>query len=307
MEKHFDGATALVHSTDRDAWLEARRNGVTASEIPAILGLSSWSSPYAVAAQKSGLEPDVEETELMRWGRLVEPAVLGAFESDEDHEDQVLAADPDGWLYQSKATPWFMATPDGAQLRKSGVRGAVECKLAVYSAADWRDGVPPHVAAQAQAQAYVLDVELVSVCVLLEGYKLRFVDLYRDDEWIADRMLPAAGRFWEALQADLPIPVDGHEATERALKAKFPQHQAGLVVDLSESMADIWDRREEAKAAKKAAEAEERELGNLVKEAIGEAEAGILPDGRKISWKAHFRREHTVKEGWVRPLREVKA
>ena len=58
----------MTHSIDyknREAWLEARRNGIGASDTPGILGVSQWASPFSVAASKLSPDYAVEYSEAM--------------------------------------------------------------------------------------------------------------------------------------------------------------------------------------------------------------------------------------------------
>ena len=60
-------------------WLEARRQGITASEIAIVMGLSPYSSPYALYHQKLGQLPGVEETDAMQLGKHMESFVADRF------------------------------------------------------------------------------------------------------------------------------------------------------------------------------------------------------------------------------------
>ena len=69
MQTHAIPAGKLIlkaseYAHDREKWLKARRSGLGASEVAAILGLSPWSTPYKVWKDKVSSEPPVElETE----------------------------------------------------------------------------------------------------------------------------------------------------------------------------------------------------------------------------------------------------
>src|SRR5690606_5576377 len=59
-------------------WHELRREGVTASEIPVILGLSTWESPWALWHRKHGPPADTPAGETASWGRPPEAAIADA-------------------------------------------------------------------------------------------------------------------------------------------------------------------------------------------------------------------------------------
>ena len=58
-----------------EGWHEARKSGLGGSDIAAVLGLSKWASPMDVWYQKRGLVDPLEESNAMRRGRLLEPAI----------------------------------------------------------------------------------------------------------------------------------------------------------------------------------------------------------------------------------------
>ncbi len=93
--------------TNRNDWLEKRRAGIGASDVAGIVGLSPYSSPYSVWADKTkGLEK--EETRAMHMGRMLEDVVVAEFETETGlyvGVRELLVRHPD---YE-----WVMATVDG--------------------------------------------------------------------------------------------------------------------------------------------------------------------------------------------------
>jgi len=53
-----------------------RTKGIGSSDVPTILGLSPWSTPYDLWMMKTGQVPGVIENDAMRMGSALEPAVL---------------------------------------------------------------------------------------------------------------------------------------------------------------------------------------------------------------------------------------
>ena len=66
-------------ATNREEWLVRRRQGVGGSDVVGILGLSKYSTPYTVWADKMGQLPEIEDTSNMRLGRDLEPYVAQRF------------------------------------------------------------------------------------------------------------------------------------------------------------------------------------------------------------------------------------
>ena len=70
----------IGNSNQREEWLRLRRTGIGASDSPAILGASPWSSGLAVYAEKIDTDaPIEEESERLMWGHILEPVILERF------------------------------------------------------------------------------------------------------------------------------------------------------------------------------------------------------------------------------------
>lgn len=99
----------LIPTSSEAEWLEARRAGVTASEISIVMGLSPWSSPYKLYHQKLGILPRDEVTPAMERGTYLEPYVVERFTAAHHEYD---ARGTGRELYAHPARPWQLATPD---------------------------------------------------------------------------------------------------------------------------------------------------------------------------------------------------
>lgn len=102
--------TAVLIPTASEAdWLAARRTGITASEIAIVMGLSPYSSPYALYHQKTGTLPDSEQSDAMMLGSYMEQFVADRFA--ERHPEFALSGSGRE-LYARQGRLWQMATPD---------------------------------------------------------------------------------------------------------------------------------------------------------------------------------------------------
>ena len=74
-----------MNAPDRAAWLAQRRNGIGASDIAAVLGISPWKTPLQLYMDKRGGDNVNHSAHL--WGAaygvvftvLVDPDVVGHF------------------------------------------------------------------------------------------------------------------------------------------------------------------------------------------------------------------------------------
>jgi putative phage-type endonuclease len=99
----------LIPTASEAAWLEARRQGVTASEIAVVLGLSPYSSPYALYHQKLGILPADDDQAVFERGRVLEPYIAEKFAAA--HPELLVVGDGRS-LFRHDERPWQLATPD---------------------------------------------------------------------------------------------------------------------------------------------------------------------------------------------------
>ncbi|HEY6275771.1 MAG TPA: YqaJ viral recombinase family protein, partial [Streptosporangiaceae bacterium] len=142
-------AELVADPADRDAWLAARREGITATDITVIMGLVSWDSPWALWHRKKGLIPEVAQSDRMRLGSWLEDQA--AMEWLDGFDDDGGTGLERGGLYRSAERDWQLATPDRLVLSVTKPDGVLECKTSA-SRDGWGDDrgeqVPAHVRAQ---------------------------------------------------------------------------------------------------------------------------------------------------------------
>jgi putative phage-type endonuclease len=280
-------AKLLCQASDPE-WLELRRTGITASDVPVILGLVSWDSPWALYHRKRGLLPEVEQTDRMRLGSWLETSIA----------DHFLHGDSSRFgtgLYQNIDRPWQMATPDFASIEDGWV---LECKTATS-----RDGwgepgtsdVPAHVRAQVLWQMDTLGVGTghVAVCFTWSG-EFRSYTITHEDGCKADRPETAVSclvcidiaaqreaglEFYRRITGDLPAPpVDGLTVTTKALQAVYAGLDDTQTAEIRDSLYKPWlDQKARAKLAQSNADT----FQNMIREAMGTAGTATV-DGRSV-------------------------
>jgi putative phage-type endonuclease len=222
--------TAVLIPTANEAeWLAARRQGVTASEIAVLMGLSPYSSPYALYHQKTGDLPEQAENDAMLLGKHMESYVAGRF-AERRPGFQVTG---DGRsLYAHPSRPWQMATPD--RLVTEGSYSAwdaiavLECKIDGGSDGwgdDGSDEIPVHYRCQVLWQMDVMGVQTGFVaCLLWQRRQVRVYELTLDSaaEDDLDLMKNEADAFLARIAVGSPPDIDWRPATRDALKHLHP-------------------------------------------------------------------------------------
>lgn len=278
-------------------WHELRRKGVTASEIPVILGLSRWDSPWALWHRKRGLIDDDTAGESAAWGRRLEPVIADAWA--ERHPNLVLKR---AGLYCHQKREWQMATPDrlvyesvdvstidapGAVMPGSAV-GLLELKHP-YSWDGWGDEGTADVPAAYLAQClWQLDVMQLDMCWLAAycRHSMRVFEIRRDAEGADADLELMRTMAHEFLTREEPPPLDAHPATIAGLKALNPS-----IEDREEWVpADIADAYRRARAELAAAEARAKQAEAELRAAMGSARYAVDPQGVPVASRSVYTR-----------------
>jgi putative phage-type endonuclease len=241
----------LIPTASEAEWLEARRQGISASEIAVLMGLSPYSSPFALYHQKLGTLPGQDETDAMALGRHMESYVADRFA--ERHPEFYVHGDGRG-LYVHPERDWQMATPDRrvTELTETGsctcgadaVPGyghaqhcglelgddlaVLECKIDGGSD-EWgeegSDEIPVHYRCQVLWQMDVMGVGTgYLACLLWHRRQVRVYEITLDAAAEADLKLmrEEAREFLGRIERGDPPDVDWRPATRDALKHLHP-------------------------------------------------------------------------------------
>jgi putative phage-type endonuclease len=309
-------AWLLCQASDPE-WLELRRTGITASDLPVILGLVSWDSPWALFHRKRGLLPEQEQTDRMRLGSWLEGEIATEWvRRHGGHLDRKRAG-----LYADGDRLWQMATPDNLVTnappwdnpnRAANVTAVLECKTST-TRDGWGDtgtaDVPAYVRAQVLWQMDTLGVDMghVAVCFLPSGEFRSYTITHGPEcqldhpEKVVDclhlemKMLRTAGlEFYRRITGELPAPpVDSLTVTTKALQQVYAGLNDTETAELGRDLVETW---EGARAILKAAERDKTHFDNLVREALGTAATGTV-DGRPV-----LRRQIGKRAGYEVPL-----
>ena len=298
--------------TDRTDWLEWRRTGIGASDVPALLGLSAWTTPWALWADKIGLldldDTDGDTDDRKEFGTEIEPAlarmftrrtrlaVIGAQSRLTHPEHEWALATVDGFVADYEGPDPLEAVSTTVELGPRRIWRAPEPDvLGVWEAKSrggtlgW-DEIPLDVQAQVQWQMFVAGVDHAWITVehtgSFGGKKLGIYELDRDDADIGF-MFTRAERFWhDHVLAGDPPPVDASAATTDALTAAWREVRGEPAVDLT-PLADVHAQWVKAKADIKTMERIERHLANQLRAALGVHTEGFIDGQLAVSWRSH--------------------
>lgn len=315
---------ALETFNSREEWLNARRvTGIGSSDAPAVLGVSSFKSPYQLYQEKVGaISASKEENELLEWGRILEEPIAQRFAAETKRIVRNPNLDEDGRptfrLVRSEEMPFMLAQVDRYQLATVGYgdeppiqagESILEIKNTHFFAGrQWLiDQEPPlEYLVQVQHQMAVTGKRWASIAALVGGTRFIYADIKRDDEFIR-MLIQREVEFWDGLVRGVPPPVDGSARTAEMLGRIYRTQTSGDVIAAPPEYLDIFNEAAQAKQEEKTAAERRRAAENKFKALIGENAGCRLPNGTLVLWKPQTRKSYVVKESTFRVLRAFEA
>lgn len=286
----------------RADWLTWRHAGIGASDVAALVGLSPWTSRWALWADKVGLVPDdVDvESEVMEFGRRFEP-VAGPWFADLN--PGLYVAGEQKWCTHPDL-PWARCTVDGLVFDEAGpadpdvsdALGTFEVKVDFrHGEKTWLEEIPPHYQCQAQWQMFVARVDRTWFGVLHPFGRFRVYELARDPADIA-LLVETAERFWHNhVLTGIPPDVDGSDATTTALAAAWPDPAGTVELDPA-----LVAQARAARDVLDAAKAADDEARNRLRAALADRTEGTVDGLLVASWRRQATRK--IDPGLVRTL-----
>lgn len=250
------------------------RGMVSASKVPAILGLSRYTSQYRTWHEMAGnLEPAGIDSNVYAWGHIAEKSIAAWWKHQ--HPGWQLNRPVRGnteLAYRDTKLPFQnVATIDRRAYNRNNAYAdrfhIVECKTA-RSLDDWgrpgeEDSVPADYYAQVQFQMGVSGIKTASVCVLAFGQpEIHRVEF---DAPIFRGMVEQIEKWCCSLRAGTPPPLDSSVATYEAVRGLHPDIEKGARVEIDHATAvDLATAVQREKDAKAAARLAKSTAGDLM-------------------------------------------
>lgn len=220
-------------------WLKT----ISASKIPAILGISPWQSKYALWHLMAGNTEPWAGNKSTERGTFLENAIFDWFE---DKHPEMSVAGCGSYAHNVHSS--WTAAPDGIAIdnhhEEDEQHYAVEIKTAQYSDGWGKPGtaeIPPYYLAQVAWQMIVTGLERVYVPVLFgQPFEFReYVVNWDDIAADADTIKAEVRKFQKSLAAGIAPDIDGSSATYNTIKALHPEID-GEVVEIPEDLGAIY-------------------------------------------------------------------
>lgn len=273
-------ALASTENMPYDEWLDWRKKGIGGSDASVVCGINRYKSPVELWLEKTNQRPYQEAGEAAYWGTQLEALVKAEFTKRTGIE-----VHPANQLLQSAAHPFMLANLDGTCHHPNYGMCVFEAKTAsAYKAGEWDDAIPDEYILQVQHYLAVTGYMGAYIAVLIGGNTFRWKFIERDEELIA-MLIQLEGDFWEHVQAMVPPPLDGSEASARFLSERFPNSVPKSKIELPDTAVEIIRQYEAACENLDQYTEQKQEAENLLKQMLGDSEIGTAQN-RVITWKS---------------------
>lgn len=290
--------TIIQTPEGREEWLGWRKGNINASEAGALLGVDKYRTPLALYYEKFG-DLATEETEAMRRGRWLEPAVIKAVAETRPDWEVIPRTE-----YFDDPELRVGCTPDAFITDKQGRKGVLQAKTVNRFAfqawcADGDIKAPLAYEVQTVAEAVQtlrMDFAVLGVLIVGNGplssgdIELKVLPVpVHEGAW--ETFLKRAKSFWSDAAKGISPPVTEPDAD--LIKRLYPMPD-GSTIDLSQDkeLALLLERLQgysEIVSAgnKKLKPFEEKRdaIRTQLKAKMGAAEVAILPNGKMATLK----------------------
>jgi len=266
-------------SLSDEEWLEARHNGLGATDIAVLSGLHPFRKPSAVYADKRRLL-ETEENYHMWWGKREEPLIMERFSYETGHS--LIPVLNRNFTHHEFA--WAMATPDAFL---SDITAGVECKSVSISqryrwGESWSDVVPEEYFIQCQWDMFVTGLDLWYLVAKMDR-ELYYYVIQRKPTLI-EKLFNRGREFWyRYIEGDELPPPDESDDFKALMDVLYPEStQDDLPAQPNDY--DLMEKYGVAKKEYDRASDEINKIKNTFRSIIGEHTGIAFPDAGRISW-----------------------
>lgn len=223
---------------DSPGWHKLRADGIGASEISAVVGLSQYVSAFQLWHIKKGNLPGQRTNAAMGWGHRLEPVVRGWWL--EQHQEFGVIANPGTYAHSER--DWQRVNPDGLlYLGEDDQKPTAlyEGKISRFGDGFGKSGtdeIPISYRCQVQHAMDIFGLNRCYVAVLIGGSEAREYVIEADPQ-DQETLRNAGRRFWESVHANDEPPIDCSEMTYQAVRDLNPLIDKGASIDLSP---ELW-------------------------------------------------------------------
>lgn len=291
MERRITPTAHLILSADapKEDWLASRREGITATDLPAILGVNKYKTAIDVWMDKVAPSPDtfvmeIGEGEAALWGVVLEDVVARTWAEHQGVQVRRIG------IIAHEDHDWMRASLDRLVTGcKHGGRCGLEVKTrSGYVGEEWDKGVPADVAAQVHWQLIVSGLDHIHVTALIGGQRLveHIVNL---DGVNIPELIGYAKTVWDAVATGEAPQMPEAVWTDDYLDQLHPESSGDVEVDLA--IAELATEFREISGVILELEKDKKEMRTRLIGAIGSAESATCGGRPVYTYKTTTRKD----------------
>jgi putative phage-type endonuclease len=255
-----------------------RTKSIGGSDAPGVLGLSRWSSPLKVWAEKTGqVVPGELDNEAIHLGRELEDYVARRFTR--------LTGKQVRRVNQQLVHPDHPFITGHIDRRVVGEDALLECKTAsAFKAKEWEgEDIPQEYIIQVMHYLAITGMKYAYIAVLIGNHDYQWKRIDADPDMI-ESLIQKEVAFWSdyVLTGQMPIQITAIDSD--ILSELFPDANPETIVSLEGGVDDLINERENINDLIKSNESRIDEINNTIKAMLGENETGET-DRYKVTWK----------------------
>jgi putative phage-type endonuclease len=259
------------------------REGITATDLPAILGLNKYKTAIdvwteKVAPSEDNFKPAIGEGEAALWGIMLEDVVANTWAEHAGLKVRrigIIAHEDHSWQ-RASLDRLVVGCPDG--------RCGLEVKTrSGYVGDEWNKGIPDDVKAQVRWQLHVSGLDHIHVIALIGGQRL-VEHRVTSDQIKANELLESATIVWDAVQSGQAPQLPEAMWTDAYLEALNPDRSGEL--EITDETAALATEYNDLLSVLRDLEAEKAEMKTKLIGALGEHEIATRGGRTVYSYKA---------------------
>lgn len=264
-----------VKTANHDEWLALRKKYIGGSDAATVVGMNTFSSPYALWAEKTGRIPGFSGNLSTEVGAYLEDFVAKKFEQETGKKVRRV-----NQSFLNDQYPWSIGNIDREIVGEDAgleIKTTSELNLKKFKGGEY----PENYYCQCVHYLAVTGKQRWYLAVLIGNREFQWFNIERDEEEIA-ALMQAEQEFWEYVKSNTPPPADGAKATTETIVTLYPESDDSDV-DLYCYESDLMQYLE-LTARIKELEKQRDEHSNRVKSFMAEAGKGGT-DSYSVSWK----------------------
>lgn len=280
------GEITKVKTANHEEWKELRSHYIGGSDAAAVVGLNSFSSPYALWAEKTGRIPGFDGNLATEVGTYLEEFVAQKFAQETGKKVRKC-----NQSFFNSDYPWAIANIDREIVGEDAgleIKTTSELNLKRFKGGEY----PANYYCQCVHYMAITGKQRWYLAVLIGNRDFRWFTIERDEAEIA-ALMAAEEEFWKFVETNTPPAVDGTEATTEAISTIYADSDNTGTADLYSHVSNL-KQYVELKRQIKELEVAADEMANRVKAFLGDIGSGEC-DGFKVSWKSQSRSQFDSK------------